>query len=151
MSIVFQNIDPPPPWPPGESVAHAFGAVGGHTRWVETGEGGGGSIFWKTLDTALYSTYVNTLWSYISAVGKRMLSVSVGCRWKFLLSVLSSDQSTTGAKQKPIDDLLWPASCWFSWRRVRSVLCLPRLFVKKLFYIPVPSRDVTYQTLPRRE
>jgi hypothetical protein len=26
------------------------------------GEGGGGSIFWKTPDTALYSTYVSTLW-----------------------------------------------------------------------------------------
>ncbi len=27
------------------------------------GEGGGGSIFWKTSDTALYSTYVSALWS----------------------------------------------------------------------------------------
>jgi len=26
------------------------------------GEGVGGSIFWKTPDTALYSTYVSTLW-----------------------------------------------------------------------------------------
>jgi hypothetical protein len=48
MSRVFQNIDPPPPSPGG-----------GHTRWVEMG--GGGSIFWKTRDTALYSTY-----SYVS-------------------------------------------------------------------------------------
>jgi hypothetical protein len=31
----------------------AFGAGGGHTRWVERGWG---SIFWKTPDTALYST-----------------------------------------------------------------------------------------------
>jgi hypothetical protein len=30
---------------------------------VETGEGGGGSIFWETPDTALYSTYVSTLWA----------------------------------------------------------------------------------------
>jgi hypothetical protein len=37
MSGVFQNIDPPTPHSPG-------------------GEGGGGSIFWKTPDTALYST-----------------------------------------------------------------------------------------------
>jgi hypothetical protein len=28
--------------------------------------GGGGSIFWKTPDTALYSTYVSTLWLYPS-------------------------------------------------------------------------------------
>ncbi len=28
--------------------------------------GGGGSIFWKTSDTALYSTYVSTLWLIIS-------------------------------------------------------------------------------------
>ncbi len=33
----------------------------GHTRWVERGVGG--SIFWKTSDTALCSTYVSTLWS----------------------------------------------------------------------------------------
>jgi hypothetical protein len=60
MSGVFQNIDPRPltvrrvctPPPP------AFGAGGGHTRWVERGWG---SIFWKTPDTALYSTYVCTL------------------------------------------------------------------------------------------
>jgi hypothetical protein len=36
---VFQNIDPPPPSPPGECV-HAFGAGGRHTRWVERGVGG---------------------------------------------------------------------------------------------------------------
>jgi hypothetical protein len=40
MSDVFQNIDPPPPhrsasvYPPA-----AFGAGGGHTRWVERGWG----------------------------------------------------------------------------------------------------------------
>jgi hypothetical protein len=56
MSDVFQNIDPPPP---GECVSPAFGAGGGHTRRVERG---GGSIFWKTPDTALYPTFVSTLW-----------------------------------------------------------------------------------------
>jgi hypothetical protein len=61
MAGVFQNIDPPPPSPPGECVSPAFGAGGGHTRWVE--RGGGGPIFWKTPGTALYSTYVSTLCS----------------------------------------------------------------------------------------
>ncbi len=41
MSCVFQNIDPPPPSPPGECVPPAFGAGGGHTRWVERGGGQG--------------------------------------------------------------------------------------------------------------
>jgi hypothetical protein len=40
MSLVFQNIDPPPPYPPGESVPPAFVAGGGHTRWAERGMGG---------------------------------------------------------------------------------------------------------------
>jgi len=52
MSCVFQNIDPPPP---GEC---AFVAGGGHTRRVERGMGG--SIFWQTQDTALYSTYIES-------------------------------------------------------------------------------------------
>ncbi len=47
MFIVFQNIDPPPPSLP---------SLGG--------EGGGGSIFWKTWDIALYSTYESTLCLY---------------------------------------------------------------------------------------
>jgi hypothetical protein len=40
MSCVFQNIDPPPPSPPGECVPPAFVAGGGHTRRVENGVGG---------------------------------------------------------------------------------------------------------------
>jgi hypothetical protein len=43
MSCVFQNIDPPPPSPPGECVLRvppAFVAGGGHTRRVERGVGG---------------------------------------------------------------------------------------------------------------
>jgi hypothetical protein len=59
MSGVFQNIDPPPPSPPGECVPPAFGAgedtfAGWRGRW--------GSIFLEDADTALYSTYVSTLW-----------------------------------------------------------------------------------------
>jgi len=37
MSGIFQNIDPPPPLTARECVPPAFGAGGGHTRWVETG------------------------------------------------------------------------------------------------------------------
>jgi hypothetical protein len=40
MSLVFQNIDPPPPSPPGECVPPAFVAGGGHTRRAERGVGG---------------------------------------------------------------------------------------------------------------
>jgi hypothetical protein len=37
MSGVFQNIDPPPPHRPASVYPPAFGAGGGHTRWVERG------------------------------------------------------------------------------------------------------------------
>jgi hypothetical protein len=42
MAGVFQNIDPPPPSPPGECVTPAFvgGGGGGHTRRAERGVGG---------------------------------------------------------------------------------------------------------------
>jgi hypothetical protein len=39
MSVVFRNIDPPPPSPPGECVPPAFGVGGGHTRQGERGWG----------------------------------------------------------------------------------------------------------------
>jgi hypothetical protein len=61
MSGVFRNIDPPPPHPPP-----AFGAGGGHTRWVE--RGWGGAIVRKTPDTALYSIYVSTVWFWLLAL-----------------------------------------------------------------------------------
>jgi hypothetical protein len=62
MPGVFQNIDPPPPrpasvYPPART--HSLG-----------GEWGGGSIFLKTPDTALYSTNVSTLWVRASAWGQ---------------------------------------------------------------------------------
>jgi hypothetical protein len=53
MSGVFQNIDPPPPSPPGECVPPRLWC-GGRTHSLGE-EGGGGSIIWKTPDTALYS------------------------------------------------------------------------------------------------
>jgi hypothetical protein len=38
-------------------------------------------------------------------------------------------------------------------KKIETVRREPALYTvkKKLFHIPVPSRDVTYQTLPRRE
>jgi hypothetical protein len=44
MSRVFQDIDPPPPSPPGECVPPAFVAGGGHTRRAEREVGGGVNI-----------------------------------------------------------------------------------------------------------
>ncbi len=59
MAGVFRNNDPPPPHRPTSAcVPPAFGAEGGHTRWVERGCG---SIVRKTPDTVLYSIYVSTL------------------------------------------------------------------------------------------
>jgi hypothetical protein len=60
MAGVSPNIDPPPPSPPCECVPPPPFWCGGRTHSL-VGEGGGGSIFWKTSDTALYSTYVSTL------------------------------------------------------------------------------------------
>jgi hypothetical protein len=40
ISLVFQNIDPPSPSPPGECVPLAFVAGGGQTRKGERGMGG---------------------------------------------------------------------------------------------------------------
>ncbi len=51
----FPKYWPPTPSPPGECVPLRLWC-GGRTHLL-VGEGGGGSIFWKTPDTALYSTY----------------------------------------------------------------------------------------------
>ncbi len=71
MSGVFRNIAPPhrpasvyPPLVRGE----------GHTRWVDRGWGGG-SIVWKTPDTALCSIYVSTLWFLV--IGDFLLNLAV--------------------------------------------------------------------------
>jgi hypothetical protein len=40
MALVFQNINPPSPSPPGECVPPAFVAGGGKTRRAERGMGG---------------------------------------------------------------------------------------------------------------
>jgi hypothetical protein len=58
MSLVFQNIDPPPPSPTGECVLRPQQRRGG--THSPGGEGGGGSIFWKSRDIGLPS-YSNNL------------------------------------------------------------------------------------------
>jgi hypothetical protein len=62
MPGVFRNIDPPPSHHPASVYPSAFGAEGGHTRWVERGWG---SIVGKMPDTALYSPYVSTLCGHL--------------------------------------------------------------------------------------
>ncbi len=59
MSGVFQNIDPPPPSPPGECVPPPL--LRGEDTLAAGWRGeGGGVIFWKTQYTTLYSTYIES-------------------------------------------------------------------------------------------
>jgi hypothetical protein len=60
MAGVFQNIDPHPPHRPASVYPPPL--VRGEDTLTGWREGGGGLIFWKTSDTAPYSTYVSTLW-----------------------------------------------------------------------------------------
>jgi hypothetical protein len=71
MSCVFQNIDTPPPSPPGECVL------------PPGGEGGGVSIFWKPQDTALYSTYIE------SSLGGVVYLCTVAKQWDYLKEFLT--------------------------------------------------------------
>jgi hypothetical protein len=64
MSGFFRNIDPPPPHSPAS-------VRGRHTRWVERGWGVNSSE--DAADTALYSTYVSTLWLYLTPLGNLSL------------------------------------------------------------------------------
>jgi hypothetical protein len=85
MSGVFQNIYPPPP-PPlvrGEDT---------HAGW----RGGGGSIFWKTPDTALYSTYVSTLWSILLGSFRNFTKMR---NLDFIATVIDTSDTTPG---KPV-------------------------------------------------
>jgi hypothetical protein len=59
MSLVFQNIDPLPPSPPGECVLPP-NKGGGYILAGRRGGWGRGSIFWKTRDIGLPS-YSNNL------------------------------------------------------------------------------------------
>jgi hypothetical protein len=58
MSGVFQNIDPPPPAPPGECIPPPL--VPGEDT-LAGWRGGWGVNILEEADTALYSTYVSTL------------------------------------------------------------------------------------------
>jgi hypothetical protein len=64
MSGFFQNIAPPPPHHPASVYPPPLVRRGEET--LAGGEGGGRSIFWKTPETALYSTYVSTLCKQLS-------------------------------------------------------------------------------------
>jgi hypothetical protein len=59
MSGVFKNIDHTPPHRPASVCPPPL--VRGEGDTLAGRRGGGGSIFWKTTDTALYYTYVSTL------------------------------------------------------------------------------------------
>jgi hypothetical protein len=69
------------------------------------GEGGGGPIFWKTADTALYSTCVCTLWVQSNTYGNKqrrhsILSVTIvtPCfRW---LGLLQEDEKIRGERPR---------------------------------------------------
>jgi hypothetical protein len=58
MSLVFQNIDAPPPSPPSECVLPPQQRRGVHTRWAERGVGGVNIL--EERDTGLPS-YSNNL------------------------------------------------------------------------------------------
>ncbi len=99
MSLVFQNIDPPPLTPPSECVLPP------HQRHSPGGEGGGGSIFWKTRDIGLASYSIIplrvTLWRRGSSVFSIISVGNYTLLWnlRFLLNVLkwsSSGQETVG-------------------------------------------------------
>jgi hypothetical protein len=77
MSCIFQNIDPPPPSPPGECVPPAFIAGGGHTRRVERGVGG--QYFGnrkKQLCTLPILPISNPLWTWPTERKKREIRLA---------------------------------------------------------------------------
>ncbi len=79
LSLVFQNIDPPPatPSPPGEG-GECVLPPNTHTGGTHSpgGEGGGGSIFWKTRDIGLpsYSNNLSTAQPFSVVILYRLLS-----------------------------------------------------------------------------
>jgi hypothetical protein len=76
MSLVFQNIDPPPPLRPASVSSPPTNAGGTH---LPGGEGGGGSIFWKMRNIGLPS-YSNNLFT--------LMSVCLNCTSKPMCRIL---------------------------------------------------------------
>jgi hypothetical protein len=106
MSRVFQNIDPPPPLPPG----------GGHTRRADRGEGG----------------------QYFGRRKTQLCTLPIS-------NPLCSSQSSAG--------LLFSkrSFCCFA-ITVKQEKTMPVMYtLKKVIDFPVPSRNVTNQTLSGQE
>jgi len=97
MSGVIQNIAPPPPrlWCWGRT--HLLGGKGV----------GGGSIFWKTLDTALYSTYVSTLCAQCYSISAVLLYSN--SHWSAFL--ISRNHSITQLISFPKKVKKWKNDC----------------------------------------
>jgi hypothetical protein len=72
VSCVFQNIDPPPPSPPGECVLPPQQRRGYTLTGWSLERGGGVSIFWKTQDIGLAS-YSNNLYPVNQRQGTRIV------------------------------------------------------------------------------
>ncbi len=88
MSGVFRNIDPHPLT--ARRVCNSSPLLRGEDT-LAGWRGGGGSIFWKTRDTALYSTYVSTLWC---AVCQRTSTRLCGTFWNAARGACASGQNT---------------------------------------------------------
>jgi hypothetical protein len=58
MSCVFKIIEPPPPLRPASVYPPSL--LRGEDTLAGWRGGGGGSIFWKTQDTALYSIHIES-------------------------------------------------------------------------------------------
>jgi hypothetical protein len=90
MSLVFQNIDPPPRSPPGECVLPP-NKGGGYT--LAGRKGRRGSIFWKTREIGLpsYSNNISTLYSDISKFPLSIPILKAECYWSEYFSPPSVD------------------------------------------------------------
>ncbi len=91
--LVVGSAPPPPPPPPPPLWC------GGRTHSPPMGgEGRGGSIFWKTPYTALYSTYVSTLWWSQFNNNKK-------ARSSYFCSIMNAQRMTKG-KGSPVKALV---------------------------------------------